>query len=445
MSKKIDKQELKEDLRAYIQEWFQTDPLNKYQLGNYYRVESEQTKTVKLLKRDTIKHMLVAKANACCEDGVFAGLGNGGKLWPTEVHMIMLQIDSEFDTSGNQENILAIGDTPLNGNYSDRPYAINRLPVDFGLPQTIADADRQAFLDTLMEQLPEFYHDLRSRMVSPEMWDILTCFFGRVVSEDTPSEEFVYWYGEGGDGKGSLTDLFFRHLKETACPIAHDNFESRFGAGVYGEKRFVRIDEVQPGNFFTERVKEVTGGAEFISLERKGKDAVTVKSRLAIMFTSNYSPAYDDSMAHKRRIRVVECSPRTSPARDVKGELEASFSAFLGYCLVNYALHDYKIPMNSDTVLQYLSEETNMRPDTWIINNIEYRPGEWMSSKEITDLFAKTNHSPKLTQEKVMRRFQKVMQQRSTDGGVVMKRPRQNQKGWQNVRPKNESRWEKTH
>jgi len=165
MPKKVDKQQLKEDLRAYIQEWFQTDPLNKYQLGNYYRVESEQTKTVKLLSRDTIKHMLVSKANACCEDGVFADLGNGGKLWPTEVHMIMLQIDSEFDTSGNQENILAIGDTPLDGNYSNRQYAINRLPIDFGLPQTVPAKDWPVMLDALMDRLPEFYHDLRSRMV----------------------------------------------------------------------------------------------------------------------------------------------------------------------------------------------------------------------------------------------------------------------------------------
>tara|TARA_R110000868_G_scaffold250282_3_gene506769 strand:+ start:1850 stop:3166 length:1317 start_codon:yes stop_codon:yes gene_type:complete len=437
MSKESDFLENKAAIREILVHWF----VNRMKFcdGQCYQITDKEKKIVRRVPTDECIHMIRLESRSICER---PGFGKIYLLWANDIKQILEHATSVLKGRGD-ERIIAVGDTPLDGDYSNRPYAINRLPVDFGLPQTIADADRQVFLDTLMEQLPEFYHDLRSRMVSPEMWNILTCFFGRVVSEDTPSEEFVYWYGEGGDGKGSLTDLFFRNMPETSVPIAHENFESRFGAGVYGEKRFVRIDEVQPGNFFTERVKEVTGGAEFISLERKGKDAVTVKSRLAIMFTSNYSPAYDDSMAQRRRIRVVECTPRVSAARDVKSELEASFAAFLGYCLVNYELHFRKIPMNANTVLQALSEETNMRSDTWIINNIEYRPGEWMSSKEVSELFAATNHTPKLTYQKMMRRFDKVMQQQSTDGGVVMQRMRQNQRGWQNVRPKNESRWVK--
>jgi hypothetical protein len=434
MGNRVDKQELKEDLRAYIQDWFQADPLNKYQLGSYYRVESEQTKTVKHLSKDMIKHMLITKAESMCEQGQFSLLGNKARLWPVEVSMILGGIEANFATRGIDDDIVAVSDTPIDRDYSNRPYAINRLPVDFNLPKTIAESDYQVFLDTLMEQLPEFYHDLRSRMVSPEMWDILTCFFGRVVSEDTPSEEFVYWWGEGGDGKGSLTDLFLRNMPESAAPISHNSFESRFGGSVYGNKRFVRIDEAPAGNFFTERVKEVTGGAEFLSVERKGKDPVTMKSRLALMFASNFTPTFDNTMAHRRRLRAIECIPRTSPARDVKIELEASFSAFLGYCLVNYALHDRKIPMNSEVVLKRLTEETNLRADTWIINNIEYKAGSWMPVSDIRAAFDETNKCRTLSYETMMRQFKRVLQEQSTDGGAVMRRERAAGWGWQNVR-----------
>jgi Family of unknown function (DUF5906) len=436
MVNRVNKQELKEDLRAYVQDWFQADPLNKYQLGNYYRVESEQTRTVKHLSRETIKHMVVTKAEALSEDETFHLLGNKARLSLAEVSMIIQGIDANFAMRGLNDDIVAVGDTPLDGDYSNRPYAINRLPVDFGLPQTIAEADRQAFLDILMEQLPEFYHDLKSRMVSPEMWDILTCFFGRVVSEDTPSEEFVYWWGEGGDGKGSLTDLFLRNMPESAAPISHSNFESRFGGSVYGNKRFVRIDEAPAGNFFTERVKEVTGGAEFLSIERKGKDPVTMKSRLALMFASNFRPSFDNTMAHRRRLRAIECTPRTSPARDVKSELEASFGAFLGYCLINYEIHSRKIPMNNEDVLQKLSDETNLRADTWIISNIEYKAGGWMSKNEIQNLFNDTNRCRSLSYEAMMKRFGVVLQKQSTDGGVVMGREKSAGWGWQNVQQK---------
>lgn len=436
MGNRVDKQELKEDLRAYIQEWFQADPLNKYQLGSYYRVESEQTRTVKHLNRDTIKHMVITKAEALREDEMFYLLGNKARLSPVEVTMILQGIEANFAMRSVNDDIVAVGDTPLNGDYSSRPYAINRLPVDFGLPQTVPVEDWPVMLDTLMERLPEFYHDLRSRMVSPEMWDILTCFFGRVVSEDTPSEEFVYWWGEGGDGKGSLTDLFLRNMPETAAPISHNSFESRFGGSVYGNKRFVRIDEAPAGNFFTERVKEVTGGAEFLSVERKGKDPVTMKSRLALMFASNFTPSFNNTMAHRRRLRAIECLPRTSPARDVKGELEGSFGAFLGYCLINYEMNSRKIPMNSEAVLQKLSDETNLRADTWITSNIEYKAGGWMSKTEIQNLFNETNKCRTLSYEAMMKRFGIVLQRQSTDSGVVMGRERAAGWGWQNVQPK---------
>jgi hypothetical protein len=433
MAGRIDKQAIKADLRAYIQTWFQEDPLNKYQLGNYYRIESEQTKTVKHLSKDTIKHMLVMKAEAPRQKE-FNILGNEGKLSFVDVNQIMLHIEANFALSDKQDDIAAVGDTPSNGDYSDRPYAINRLPVDFNMPQTIAD--KEYALNSLMEKLPEFYHDLKSRMTSPEMWDILTCFFGRVVSEDKPSEEFVYWYGEGGDGKGSLTDLFLRNMPETAAPISHTNFESRFGAAVYGNKRFVRIDEAPKGNFFTERVKEVTGGAEFISVERKGKDATTEKSRLALMFASNYSPAFDGTMAQRRRLRVIECDPRTSAARDVKDELEASFGVFLEYCLINYERCGKKIPANHEDVLAALSEDTNMKKDLWIRNNLEYKAGEWLPSSELAEWFLETNKNPSLAYKSMTSRIADVLQEQSTDLGVVMQRKKNDVRGWQNIKKK---------
>lgn len=427
MSKGPSVQEQKAEIRETLVQWFAKSV--KYCDGQYYHITDDSRRIVKRLSADDCSHIVRHAGRKICETRP------GGlqlQMWATDIKQILEHASTVLMVRG-QDKIVAVGDTPLDGDYSSRPYAMNRLPVDFGLPDTIPQDDRPAALEVLMEKLPEFYHDLRSRMVSAEMWDILTCFFGRVVSEDTPSEEFVYWWGEGGDGKGSLTDLFFRNLPETACPIAHENFESRFGAGVYGEKRFVRIDEAPPGNFFSERVKEVTGGAKFINIERKGKDAVTVRSRLAVMFTSNYSPAFDGSMAQKRRIRVIECSQRTSPPRKVDNELDASFDVFLAYCLINYARHGKQIPENHPEHLERLCSDTNLRADSWIVDNIEYNAGGWMASTEIMKVFNETSKSSKLSYERMMRRFQTVMQSMSTDGGVVMPRKRGNQRGWQNV------------
>lgn len=430
MPKRDDFQEKKAIIRESLVKWFASSV--QYCDGQFYRVTDKERRIVRKLPTDECAHEIRSQSRRIAES---PGYGSMYQLWAADVKQVLEHAET-VARDRKDEHIVAVGDTPLDGDYSGRAFAINRLPVDFKLPQTIAKEDWPAALDAIMAELPEFYHDLRSRVVCPEMWDILTCFIGRVISEDAPSEQFCYWFGEGGDGKGSLTDLLFRHMPETSVPIAHDNFESRFGAGVYGEKRFVRIDEAPPGNFFTERVKEVTGGAKFISQERKGKDAVTIRSRLAIMFTSNYSPAFDDSMAQRRRIRVIECSQRTSKARNVDDELEASLGAFLGYCLINYARHGKVIPPNNDEYLERLCADTNLRADSWIIDNIEYDAGGWVPSTDISTAFAKTNRTSKLTFERMMKRLAVVVQRMSTDGGVVMARTKGNRRGWQNIRIK---------
>ena len=429
MAKGPDKQEIKAEIREALVQWMLGRFL--YSSGCFYDVVDHDRRLVRRVDDKELFYVVLAKSREVCES---PSLGSSFHFWDKDVRQVIEHCTALFYSK--KDVVRAVGDTPLDGDYSSKPWCINRLPVDFNLPNTIqADAWPEA-LDAIMDRLPEFYHDLRGRMVSPEMWDILTCFFGRVISEDTPSEEFVYWWGEGGDGKGSLTDLFIRHMPETSVPISHANFESRFGAGTYGDKRFVRIDEAPKGNFFTERVKEVTGGAEFVSVERKGKDAVTVKSRLALMFASNYQPSYEDTMAHRRRFRGIQCVQRTSPARDVKNELEASFSAFLGYCLINYTLHNKRLPINSDGVLSRLAEDSSLRADTWIISNLEYSAGGWMTNTEIQALFDKTNRSRTLTFNAVTQHLRRVLQAQSTDGGIVTDLRRNQVRGWQNIRPK---------
>lgn len=438
MAKRIDKQELKANLRGYIQRWFQDDPANKYHLGNFYQVTSEEKKTVRTLDREYIKHILIKKAEEICSLDCFE-LGEEGKLWPAEIHHLMQQIEATFALADNQEAIVAVGDTPLDDDYSNRPYVLHRLPVDFNLSHTIADKDRQAFLDTLMEQLPQFFHDLKGQLASPDMWDILTCFFGRVVSEDNPSSELLYWYGEGSDGKGELSDLFFRNMGATATPLSFNDFHSRFGGEPLINRRFVRIDEVPKGNFMTDRVKEFTGGNKTLLIERKGRPHVIIKSRLAFMFTSNNTPSFDNSMAQRRRLRYIESKPRQGQLRDVQSELDASFSCFLGYCLINYAKHGYKIPQNTDEVLADLAEDTYSAVDSWISENIEYAPGTFILNETIQKMLDINPYGHVKNKQSIIKRLQSyfandVVKNFSVEpfreGGG------RRRKGWYNVQPK---------
>ena len=438
MGKGPSKQELKANLRGHIEEWFIKDPANKYSLGNFYRVSDAEKKIVKHFDKDDIKRVLIKKATILSAEG-FGGLGDEGKLWPVEVHQIMQQLDALMAMDA-QESIVAVGDSPISGDYSERPYVINRLPVDFGLPQTIAQEQRYEALAMLMEKLPPFYHDLKSRMASHEMWDVLTCFLGRVISEDKPSPQMLYWYGEGGDGKGELSDLFFRNMGDTATPMSFGDFHSRFGGEPLIDRRFIRIDEVPKGNFMTDRVKEFTGGNKTLLIERKGKPHVIIKSRLAFMFTSNNKPSFDGSMAQKRRLRYIESLPRTDKARDVQSELDASFDVFLAYCLINYARHGLEIPENDPLVLADLTDDTMSPIDYWIKTHLEYAPGANMTNDDIRKIMEAETPFAKFSLAAVTKRLPAYFDAEKVSEFRVesyRENDARRTRGWRNVQPKN--------
>jgi hypothetical protein len=427
----------KEVLRECIIQWFVGQC--KYSHGEFYRVVDEDTKIVARWPRDEIRFEIIRKARELCQ-AAFSDIGAYGHLWPNDHRYMMEQIEA-IATATPDNSIVAVGDTPVSGDFSDRPWAVNRLPVDFGIAAQMPPEDHQMALDIIMTKLPEFYHDLRRRMVSPEMWDILTCFFGRMVSEDKPSSEFVYWHGPGGDGKGTLTEIFFEMMPDTSTPVSHSLFESRFGADAFADKRFVRIDETPPGNFFTEKVKEVTGGSQTLSVERKYQRATKVKSRLALMFVSNASPAFSGDEAQERRLRVVEVVKRTSETRtaeELQNELVASFGAFLGYCLINYERCGRKIPKNTYGHLEILAADTHNAVDSWIAANLEYMPLSQMTNGEITGLIGATNG--RLSISAVARRLAKVIVADDDSHPVrqvIIEVDGRRQRTWLNIQPKN--------
>jgi phage/plasmid-associated DNA primase len=250
----------------------------------------------------------------------------------------------------------------------------------------------------------------------------------------------LYWYGEGGDGKGELSDLFFRNMGDTATPMSFGDFHSRFGGEPLIDRRFIRIDEVPKGNFMTDRVKEFTGGNKTLLIERKGKPHVIIKSRLAFMFTSNNKPSFDGSMAQKRRLRYIESLPRVDKARDVQSELDASFDVFLAYCLINYARHGSEIPENDPLVLADLMDDTMSPIDYWIKTHLEYAPGERITNDDIRRILESETPYAKFSLISITRRLAAyfkpdevlnfpVTQYRETDARRL--------RGWHNIQPKN--------
>jgi hypothetical protein len=131
-----------------------------------------------------------------------------------------------------------------------------------------------------------------------------------------------------GTGKGLLAELVLRlHGMDDGLPSVDkaksDTFEDKFN-GVFGGKTMVMIDELELAATDTKRLKEMW--SEYISVERKGVDAVTSKNYCNGLFLSNSLGAIKVEDGD-RRFSMVDINPvkmdKTFGADELKIHAEA--------------------------------------------------------------------------------------------------------------------------
>lgn len=381
MSKRPNIQELKADLAAFLVKWLSGQvTIEDYENPKFigynkaiYRVADDERKLVEETSREDVAQILVrASIHLSDNHPGWSSIGSQGHLYLDEAVKIVKRYEAVNSRSG--ELVVGIGDTPVDGDYSSRDWALSRVPVDFDAIRATEnkELERAKLGSALIENSP-FIASLQMHLVEVEMFDILACFIARVVTETKPSAEFVYWYGPGRDGKNMLTDFLIKKLGTGSCmSLGYERFCGQWSA-YYGRKRFARVDEVPKGNFFTEHLKSITGNA-YIDLEQKNVPTVIALNHLILMFTSNNAPSFDGSPAQRGRIRVIESVKRQGADRqpeEIQNELEEVFEDFLTYCILSYEIEDRKIPHNSEDILDELEGMTGSNYADFILNHFD--------------------------------------------------------------------------
>lgn len=169
----------------------------------------------------------------------------------------------------------------------------------------------------------------------------LRAYLGSLFSLTSPNQQYLYLYGSGQDGKGSLA----RNLQWVFGPAFQSKFvpdrnSSRFWVESLISARVCVIPESDSlgfcgGSFF----KTLTGG-DAVSVEPKGKPAYTVNLNCKFIVTSNTVPTIEDSTANRRRMIYIELKPLDSasilPDGVVAEALRAEAPRFYARCLAEY-------------------------------------------------------------------------------------------------------------
>jgi hypothetical protein len=166
----------------------------------------------------------------------------------------------------------------------------------------------------------------------------IKAFLGSLFDPEADRSQFLYIYGAGNEGKGSMIEAL-----STVLGSAHTNQitpkELRFWLSSIYNKRLVTFSECDDFKFaVSEDMKAVTGN-DTVSVDEKGQPIFKAKAICKFMFAANVKPRAQDTPAHRRRLIYSEVSPYTGkpvPYKAFVGSLVTEMHAFLSLCWREY-------------------------------------------------------------------------------------------------------------
>lgn len=193
---------------------------------------------------------------------------------------------------------------------------------------------------------PTFMRFINEAMGQDEaMVDFMQRVAGYCLTGLTTAHQFYFFYGEGGNGKTTLIEIF-RYILQPYCqsipsaelmaninpsPIRHHIANLR-------GSRIAIASEVGTGCRLDEaKVKDLTGGDTVVA-DKKGQNAIEFKPSFKLMMYGNYKPSVKDSSDGIWR-RLVEVPFEFKPEKkddDLPKKLVAEASGILNWMIEGY-------------------------------------------------------------------------------------------------------------
>lgn len=166
-------------------------------------------------------------------------------------------------------------------------------------------------------------------------------WIGSLFFDEAHLHNYVWIYGEGGDGKGALNRFLARVFENAYCSKTaptmdkHGTVDKFWAYGLLG-KRLAVFPDCESATFITSGLfKSLTGG-DPIEVEAKGAMAFTVYLNTRYMILANVKPAISSARSDMRRIIYCEMEPTNDHEEDFEEKLWEEGGRFLSQCVENY-------------------------------------------------------------------------------------------------------------
>jgi len=226
-----------------------------------------------------------------------------------------------------------------------------------------------------------------------EMIAFLQAWSGYCLTGDTSEEKFVFFYGPGGNGKGTFLHTTSAILHDYAARTAADMFMVRKHeahaeevARLYGV-RSITASEIEQGRTFNVvRLKDFTGRDGKLTGRFMRRNTFEFTPQFKITFVGNNQPRLtnvDDAM--RRRVVLIPFT-QTPPVADItlKDRLVAEYPGILQWMIEGENLRRVRgglsalVPAAAVAATnQYLDDQDTLK--VWAGERCVFGPGEQMS------------------------------------------------------------------
>lgn len=195
------------------------------------------------------------------------------------------------------------------------------------------------------------WDDLFSRCSNAEAF---MAWIGSLLFEESDLQQYVWAYGTGNNGKGSINRFLKRVFGRAYASKQPPNGNKHWTYGLIG-KRIVVFPDCNDATFVTQGLfKSMTGG-DPIDVDPKYRDTFTIIPTAKYLFLSNERPNLSSEAADLRRIIYCEFDGRKGEKNDplFEKKLWAEGAAFLFGCMELYkkmAPDNLPIEVNSDGI-----------------------------------------------------------------------------------------------
>jgi hypothetical protein len=178
------------------------------------------------------------------------------------------------------------------------------------------------------------WDELLGRITNAEAFRI---WIGSVLAEDSDMQQYVWLYGQGGEGKGAISRFLARALGHTHSSQQPPNLGDRFWTWGIRNSRLVVFADCNNTKFVTSGLFKSLSGADPVRIEIKGGAISHQLIKAKYLFLSNEKPDLSSETADKRRIIYCTAQPfygKIDPCYQKKLWEEGGY--FLSKCLEMY-------------------------------------------------------------------------------------------------------------